>query len=140
MGQVEISRSPIDRVVRHLGLDHVVQSVRVDRRGTRAVLRGSDDVLREVDCEFGDTTWTLFVYSIDLEQETTTTLRPNFQTRMRIEMTDETSQRLRYMSGARGVSVDELVEDLVRVAMEGDAYERTEPDEKARRKCRAAHP
>ena len=138
--QHEFARSPIDRVVRHLGLDHVVVAVRIDRRGARAVLRGSDEVMREVDCEFDQCTWTLWTYGLDLDHHSTTTIRPSTTTRMRVEMLEETAARLRYMSGARGVSVDQVVEDLVRDAMEGSTdHERTESDQETKREHRPAH-
>lgn len=137
--QHEFAASPIDRVVRHLGLDHVVVAVRIDRRGARAVLRGSDEVMREVDCEFEQCTWTLWTYGLDLDHHSTTTIRPSTTTRMRVEMLEETAARLRYMSGARGVSVDQVVEDLVRDAMEGTDHERTESDEETKREHRPAH-
>jgi len=122
----EIRTSPIDRVVRHLGTDHVVQSVRIDRRGARAVLRSAAGELHEIDVRFEDAVWHLSTYGLDLDQETTTTLRPNYHTRMRVEMTDETAQRIRYLSGARGVTVDELIEKLVYDAMEGEIHERAQ--------------
>lgn len=122
MAESEIRTSPVDRVVRHLGIDHTVESVRIDRRGARAVLRSAAGETREIDCRFEDAVWHLSTYGLDLDQDTTTTLRPNYHTRMRVEMTDETAQRIRYLSGARGVSVDELVEKLVYDAMEGEIH------------------
>ena len=104
MAESEIRTSPVDRVVRHLGIDHTVESVRIDRRGARAVLRSAAGETREIDCRFEDAVWHLSTYGLDIDQDTTTTLRPNYHTRMRVEMTDDTAQRIRYLSGARGVS------------------------------------
>ena len=138
MAENEIRTSPIDRVVRHLGVEHVVQSVRIDRRGARAVLRSAAGDLHEIDVRFEDAIWHLSTYGLDLDQETTTTLRPNYHTRMRVEMTDETAQRIRYLSGARGVTVDELVERLVMDAMEGELHAGSHLNSKKGRKCHSA--
>jgi hypothetical protein len=119
--------------VLHLGIQHVVRSVRVDPLGARATLAGDDGVERLVDVELDTHGWVYRTYGVDLGDEPTTTARPSTQTRMRIEMTDDTAARLRYMSGARGVTIDQIVEYLVRDAMEGDSDEGIESDTKARR-------
>lgn len=128
---------PIGLRLLHLGIEHVVRSVRVDHLGGRATLAGADGVDRLVDVEVDTECWVYRTYSVDLRDDWTTTCRPQSQTRMRIEMTDETAARLRYMSGARGITVDQVVEDLVRDAMEGVCDEGTEPDETTRRVDRA---